>query len=169
MAAFAIKARIEGIEQVQAMLKNLTPATQRKVLRPALNAEGVKIRQAAKRNVPNVTGLLRKSLGKKSKTYTDGTVIVIVGPRRGFKRVIDGKPRNPVNYAHLVEFGTKPHFLRPQKTKGKTGKMHPGARAQKPITRAAESALVGAAQRMATRMAAEIEKLAAKGKLKTVN
>lgn len=184
--AFAIRAKIEGVEALQATLKNLTGACQRKVLRPALNAEGTRILQAARRNVPVKTKLLRKSLGKKIKTYKDGTVIVVVGPRRGFKQVNKGKAHNPSFYAHLVEFGAKPHFLsgakghqqvayrtkdgvlkfrqRPVYTK----RMHPGSPPQRPMTRAAESALVGAAQRMAASMAVEIEKLAAKGKLKTV-
>lgn len=174
--AFAIRARIEGVEALQAILKNLTPATQRKVLRPALNVEGTKILQAAKRNVPVKTKLLRKSLGKKTKTYKDGTIIVIVGPRHGFKQTVKGRTQNPTKYAHLVEGGAKPHFLyfvdAPSSGPGKKRKlvrlMHPGAPAQRPLKRAADSALVGAAQRMATRMGQEMEKLAAKGKLKTV-
>lgn len=74
--------------------------------------------------------LLKKSIGQKVKTYKSGVVVGIVGPRKGFraeigKRVRKGKKSNvgdpiyadPVNYAHLVELGTKHSkaqpFLRP--------------------------------------------------------
>jgi len=186
VVAFAFQARIEGVEALQKMLKQFTLACQRRILRPALNNEGTKVLKAARRNINPDTGLLRKSLGKKTKTYPDGGVVVIVGPRYGFKQVIKGKGKNPVNYMHLVEFGARPHFLKGVAGKlqgsmrGRRGRwvktysnrhytkhMHPGAPAQRPLKRAAESALVGAAQRMANRMAIEIEKLAAKGKLKT--
>lgn len=69
----------------------------------------------------SVSGLLRASLGKKSKVYQrTGVAVVVLGPRRGFKDPVTG--RNPVHYAHLVHDGTKPHTI------GK--KHHPGSRAQ---------------------------------------
>ncbi len=70
------------------------------------------VAKLAKRLAPVGTGptrgLLKKSIGKKSKWYR-GTRVVIIGPRTTFKRVIvtrKGIRRvNPVNYAHLVELG----------------------------------------------------------------
>ena len=72
-----------------------------------------KKRTAAKREVPVDTGLLKKSIGKKVKTYRqDGVVWVAVGPRSGFEEHIDGVVvKNPVKYAHLVE-GHNPFMRR---------------------------------------------------------
>ena len=73
-------------------------------------------------------GQLKKSLGYRIKVYRDtGVVIGVVGPRRGYRISVGvrsrgpnkGKPVfiNPVNYAHLVELGTRrtaaQPFLRP--------------------------------------------------------
>ncbi len=85
-------------------------------------------RQHLRRNRSRRSGLLAKSLGTKTKTYRwSGTVFSAMGPRSGFKAVLtDPSGRkyvaNPVNYAHLVEFGTRPHGR------------HPGAR-PKPFMR----------------------------------
>lgn len=173
--AFAIKAHIEGIEELQNKLRALAPASQRRVLRPALQKEGTRVLQRARQNVPIQTKLLRRSLGQKTQTYTNGGVIVVVGPRRGFRQVIAGKPRNPSKYAHLVEFGARPHSIATRlggrkvygrKKRNYTTVMHPGAKAQKPLTKAYRSALVGAAVRMANHMAKDIERLASQNKLK---
>lgn len=168
--SLTIRAEITGIKDLMDMLKKFTPAVQRRILRPALNAEGQRVLVQARSNVPVDTKLLKRSLGKRTKTYKDGRVIVIVGPRRGFREIHKGRPKNPSNYAHLVEFGAAPHLIAGRSNiktkKAFAGKMHPGAPAQKPLTRAYQTALNGAAERMASRMAQEIEKLAAKGKLK---
>lgn len=180
-----IQARIEGAETLQAMLKSLPAQVARRVLRPALNAEGSKVVTQSKQLVPKATGLYKRSIGKKTKTYTQsGNIIVIVGPRTGFRQVIAGKPHDPVKYAHLVEFGTKPHFLsggkghklvqyrdskgnlRFRQRRNYTRRMHPGTRPQKSLTKAYKYGLVGAAERMAARMGLEIEKQVAKGAIK---
>lgn len=168
--SLTIRAEITGIKDLMDMLKKFTPAVQRRILRPALNAEGQRVLVQARSNVPVDTKLLKRSLGKRTKTYKDGRVIVIVGPRRGFREIHKGRPKNPSNYGHLVEFGAAPHLIASRSSlrtkKMSTAKMHPGAPAQKPLTRAYQTALNSAAERMASRMAQEIEKLAAKGKLK---
>ena len=57
------------------------------------------------------SGLLRKSLGKKNKTYKRAALqVALVGARTGFKQVVTRRSRwgvrsvvsNPVNYAHLL-------------------------------------------------------------------
>lgn len=173
--AFAIKVQIEGMEALQNKLRALAPASQRRVLRPALQKEGTRILQRARQNVPVQTKMLRRSLGQKTRTYPNGGVIVVVGPRRGFRQVIAGKPRNPTKYAHLVEFGTRPHSIATRvggrkvygrKRRNYTTVMHPGSKGQKPLTRAYQTALVGAAVRMANQMAKDIERLASQDKLK---
>lgn len=184
MSSLKMKAEIVGIKELMQTLDKFTGAVQRKILRPALNAEGTKVLKQAKSNVPVLTGLFKKALGRRTKTYKDGGVVVIVGPRHGYKTMIGGVSRNPVYYAHLVEGGAAPHFLRgaaseyeveyttrfgnkrKRKRKVYTKSQHPGFAGKHPLKRAYESALNGAAERMASRMAQEIEKLAAKGKLK---
>jgi len=172
--AFKISAKIDGAEKLVEILRKLPPVIARRCLRPALNMEGTRVLKAAKQNVPTQTKLLKKSLGKKTKTYPKtNAVVVIVGPRKGFAQVIDGKKRNPVMYAHLVEFGAKPHWLGKKKFLGISygrkknnyvPRMHPGSPAQKPMTKAAKASLVGAYTRIKARMSQELDKLVASGK-----
>lgn len=168
--AFAIKAEIQGISELMKTLEKFPGAIQRRILRPALNAEGTRVLKEAKAKVPVDTKLLKKSLGKRTKTYKNGGVVVIVGPRHGYKRQIGGVWKNPTKYAHLVEYGVKPHFISARSNVASRkvihAKMHPGFAGRYPLTDAYKTALNGAAERMAVRMAAEVEKLAAKGKLK---
>lgn len=103
--AFAVTAKIEGLELLLFNLQQLRSSKARSVNRRALQSAASLPLKAAKRRVPKDTGQLRKSLGKKSKTYRDtGTSVVIIGPRVGYKDPATG--RNPVKYAHLVELGT---------------------------------------------------------------
>lgn len=168
--AFAIRAEIEGIADLMKTLDKFPGAVQRRILRPALAAEGQRVLKEARTKVPVDTKLLKKSLGRRTKTYKNGGVVVIVGPRHGFKQIINGKPKNPTQYAHLVEYGVKPHFIAGRSNiktrKTISSKQHPGFAGRKVLTTAYKTALNGAAERMAVRMAAEVEKLAAKGKLK---
>ena len=89
-------------------LDRLPPALVRRVVRPAVRSALVPINKAAKRKAPKDTGLLKKSIGAVVKVYKQtGVIWGGVGPRKGFRQIVDGKPRDPVKYAHLVEFGTE--------------------------------------------------------------
>ena len=111
-----IQGKIEGIEQLVRNLNSLGSTKARAVSRRALTSASSEPLKVAKKNAPKQTGLLKKSLGKKVKTYRGtGTTYVAIGPRQGFKDPATG--RDPVKYAHLVELGTvraqaKP-YLRP--------------------------------------------------------
>lgn len=81
------------------------------------------ILEEARQRAPVRTGALRKSLGKKVKTYRRSRVTVgIVGVRFNYEKSVKGKGGKkkkiiPRNYGHLVEKGSrgkpgKP-FLRP--------------------------------------------------------
>lgn len=135
-----IKTKVEGLEALYKHMAGWKESHVRKVIRPAITKAGRLIAKTAKRLAPKETGLLRKSIASKVKTYKSGSVVAIIGPRIGFKRevtlkrvfrIINGrtvffakpKPeylkmmRNPIPYAHLVEYGTsktaaKP-FMRP--------------------------------------------------------
>lgn len=86
----------------------------RKTVAKAMSKAATPVSKLAKRLAPvgkgPTRGLLKRSIGKKSKWYR-GTRVVIIGPRKGFKRTIVTRKGvrhvDPANYAHLVELG---HF-----------------------------------------------------------
>ncbi len=104
-----------------------------KVTRRAVTLATQPLARAAKAKVSHVpdskwipTDNLKKSIGRKTKTYPSGVVVGVVGPRKGFKITVgsnkDGTPifYDPAFIAHLVEMGHGgPHpapahpFLRP--------------------------------------------------------
>ncbi len=93
-------------------------STRNKMVRPAVREAGAEVRKAAKRFAPVKSGQLKKSIKSVVRTARGGGgVYAVIGPAHGFKTVIDGKPNDPVRYAHLVEDGTvhsaKLPFLRP--------------------------------------------------------
>jgi HK97 gp10 family phage protein len=113
-----IKMRIESkaIAALAGRLAEIDRKIARKALKAGINEVSKAVLWDAKSLVPKRTGLLRKSLGRKIKSYRNGAVIVgIIGPRKGFRLVINGVPVNPVKYAHLVEFGRRE--VRPKKKK----------------------------------------------------
>ena len=92
---------------------------QRVSLKPILD----RARSNLRANKSNVTGDLSRSLAIRSpRSKAKGTKRALLGPT--------GKGRGK---AHLVEFGTDPHW------QPKLGKMHPGAKAKKFLTTAFES------------------------------
>lgn len=125
----SIKGELIGAKEAVAVLKGVKPGKARSILRSSLEKAATPVLSAARQNAVRETGLLKKSMGRKSATYASGTVVVVVGPRRGFKQTVRLKPswvwrggtkpyrirkpkaghltvnRDPVKYAHLVEFG----------------------------------------------------------------
>ena len=112
-----------GDKKLIRKLKVLSSATVNKIVRPSMKRASKPVITDARNRVPmGGTGLLKKSIGRRGKTYKNSGVLVeVIGPRSGFKRTveIDGKAviKNPTKYAHLVEFGTSKTgaqpFLRP--------------------------------------------------------
>jgi HK97 gp10 family phage protein len=159
MSRPVVELKLDGGPQLRRALAELRGATQRRIVGPAANKAMTPINRAAKRNAKSVgdTGLLAKSIGKIQRTYKRaGVVMTIIGARKGFRQVINGKPRDPSLYAHLVEYGTAPHGS------------HPGA-APKPFLRPAFDANKAQAQRIFVRTVRErldaaARKAAAKGR-----
>lgn len=140
---FAERAEIGGLPQILQQLEGVKARVAKKALRKGVTACAKELKWAAKSRAPrrayiqgNLSykgGLLKKSLGEKIKVY-GGTVVGIVGARKGFKQVIgtrvkDSGPRakypkkagdpiyaDPTKYLHLVERGTTrsaaAHFLK---------------------------------------------------------
>lgn len=111
-----IEAKIEGLKPILARMERWKGGKQRKVIRAAISKASTVILQEVKSRVPKRSGLLKKSMGRKVKTYTrTGTVIAIVGPRVGHRKLYKGNYIDPVKYAHLVEFGRKASVVRKKK------------------------------------------------------
>ena len=112
--AFAFS--VFGDKKLKRAFKRLGQKVEQKVLKGAAGLAMNPILSAARRLVPVRSGQLKRSLGKRARTYK-GIHIVFIGPRSGFKTLYKDRRVNPTQYAHLVEFGTvnspaRP-FLRP--------------------------------------------------------
>lgn len=157
-----LKMHVEGAEGLIPLLKDFEQNVRERIARKALDAAAKPIVAAAKAKVPRRFGALKASLGVVHRKYSP-VVVAIIGAKRGFmassrgkKLASKGKYAEPAFYAHLVEFGTKPHALgegsirvrRSTRTVNgrrqvielgpgpQHGRMHPGAR-PKPFLRPA--------------------------------
>jgi HK97 gp10 family phage protein len=129
---------LKGDKALAKALRALPNAIYNRVVRAANTKLMRPVLKAAKQRVPVEFGVLKESLGIKTKTFPKkGVIFTVVGARSGFhkpigsevKRKAEGrgaKPlkltyvRSPTKYAHLVEFGhAGPHpakahpFVRP--------------------------------------------------------
>lgn len=149
--------QITGLAELNALLQTLPEKVEGRILRQALRAGQKVILEAAKANVPVQSGELRDSLKiKTSMRKGKASATLVAGSKRAY-------------YAHMVEFGTAKHFIKPKKAKslffaGLARKVidHPGARA-KPFLRpafdaAAPQALTAVREYIATRLPREIER-----------
>jgi len=139
-----------GLADVRAKLKELPKRLGINVVRRALLASAGVIRDKAREKVPVRTGALKKSIiartnnSRKNKDEYRAEVTIAKAAYRTndkgklFKRKSTTKKGKvyergdiyPRNYAHLVEFGTKPHILTPKRSKNSNyrgPKHHPGA------------------------------------------
>jgi HK97 gp10 family phage protein len=128
--------------KVRRMLKELPDRIERKVLRQAIGPATTPAVKAAKRLAPRDSGLLKKSIAKKIKTYKKtNTAVSIVGPKKDVVEVINGKNKRPSKYAHLVEGGTSPHKIVVTWKGKKVTLQHPGAKATHFLKQAQEASL----------------------------
>ena len=116
------------------MLAGWNAVSRRRIVRPGISKSARFVSRMARSKAPVQSGLLRKSIGVVVRTYENGNVVGVVGPRHDFKRPVSSSKgrktivtkrnvgqfadssnkivlQNPVKYAHLVEGGTKPHSL----------------------------------------------------------
>lgn len=119
---FGLEARFGGVDETIAALRGLDEKLQRKVTRKSLERATKPTLFAAKSNARKIkdTGLLSRSIARKTVTYLGGrrwNIVVVIGPKRGTKRAVKRRGRrkpqlaDPVNYAHLIEYGTSGHSL----------------------------------------------------------
>lgn len=109
-----ISATVKGIKQAEISLQALADKIERGAIRQALNKAATPILREARHLVPTDSKALKKSLGKRVVTNVRrGTVQVKIGPRKGKAIEHRGRRRNPIRYAHLVEFGSSRNRARP--------------------------------------------------------
>jgi len=103
----SVDIKMHGIEDMQKRLKELGTKKALRAPAAAVRAGSRIIIDKSRSAAPVDTGQLKKSLGQKIKTYRRSKVVVsIFGVRNKLVITPKGK-RNPVKYAHLVEFGTR--------------------------------------------------------------
>lgn len=96
---------VSGLSELDKLLKELPAKVERNILRGAMRAGAKVFEGRAKELVPVKSGQLRDSI-KVSTRSKRGRVSATV--RAGGKKAF---------YAHMVEFGTARHFIKPRKRK----------------------------------------------------
>jgi HK97 gp10 family phage protein len=117
-----MRGHVEGLTKTQRKMLTLANRVERKLNRSAVTQTSSIVLKAARKNTPvrakvagiDVTGTLKKSMGRKIKVYKK-TGFAVIGARDGFRRQIGttggskgkGKPiiMDPMNILHLVELG----------------------------------------------------------------
>lgn len=130
-SVFSVGIEIRGLKELEDKLRQLPDKMAKRVYRQAMSKALTPLVKLMKQYVPKRTGALRRSLTKNVKTMgSRGMIIGSAGPARGKK--IGGAM--PSRYAHLVEFGTAPHWQEHLK------RMHPGSAPRPFIRRAYQEA-----------------------------
>lgn len=131
MGLLGMRLRMKGVPELIRTLREIDKKVAKKALRDGVQESTKPILKDAKAKVRVDTKLLKKSLGRKVKSYKGGEVIAgIVGVRKGTKGKKGNRTRtdkfrvqvgtdakgkaiymDPIKYAHLVEFGTRPHSV----------------------------------------------------------
>lgn len=118
--------KIRGLAELEKALAELPAKIERNIVRSALRAAAKVTLEEAKRQVPVRSGKLRDSLRVSTRVVKGKPVATITA---------GGSKKGAPFYAHLVEFGAKPHFIKASKAKALAvggGRLksvhHPGAR-----------------------------------------
>ena len=140
--SIALKMDVQGAKEIEAMLDKLGIKAARS-MKTALRKAARPIIKEARANAPKRSGELRRSLMSEVKSYRGaGGSYAKVGPRSSSPAA---------HYAHLVEMGTAPHSLAPEKRAASDVKsrnenvIHPGSTA-KPFLRPAFDTNIDQAQ-----------------------
>lgn len=107
---------LRGDRELRRMLRKTPPEILARAITPATRRAMAPVAKDAKKRLTQFrlrdrSGLLRKSIGVRSKRYhRSGSMWVGIGPRTGFRQIVATRTgrielRNPVRYAHLIEQG----------------------------------------------------------------
>ena len=166
---------LTGADQLKKVLSAFEVKVQKKLLRKAVAKASRPMVKEARKNARKIkeSGLLAASMGVRIKRYPKSmSYVAVIGPRTGFKskkrNSLSGQRalRNPSNYAHLVEFGTRPHEISSENRSMIIGGIyikgaikHPGSR-PKPFLRPAFDKYKGTALKLiAQSISEEMKKL----------
>ena len=97
---------IHGLRDIVKKLEGLPPKVETRVVKVALYAGAVVIRDLARSRVPVNTGALKSRIIAKSKPIRRGVFWASAGVAKGEFTTGRRAGRQPRRYAHLVEFGT---------------------------------------------------------------
>lgn len=103
-----VKASVAGVVATVRMFDHLRQAIRNKILRKSVSTGCVPQNKKAKATARfrDRTGMLRKSIGIKVRTYRKtASSIGVVGPRYGYTTTYRGKRVDPTKYSHIVEGG----------------------------------------------------------------
>lgn len=165
---FAVKGTMNVGPAIES-LREFKQAVQNRIMRKATEAGAKLIFDVAKAFVPKETGLLRKSLGRVTRTYKN-IVIVVIGPR--------SKPsfRKPVTIKKDRVFrmvrGRRVRMRKPRPDqltmiRWPTKYMHLVEKHSAPLKRAFDTTKAAAQKAMADKIAVEVPKEAAKAAQKS--
>jgi hypothetical protein len=140
---------------VAAKLGEIASALRNKIVRKATEKATAPMIKGVKKNITpnNRSGLLRKAVVKKVRTYASGVSVGLIGVSSDFRGTFRGRNAWPDNYVHLVEDGTTEH------EQPKRGVTHPGSRAFEPFARAQEQTKAQAEQAFVQTTIDELGKL----------
>jgi len=177
---------LEGLPATVRKLEQLPQKIQKGPVRKATRAGGAPFVKAAKRNAPRRTGIFKRSLTQKVKSYRGGVVTLsIIGQlknakikaTKGLKKGRGGiSGRGKVVPVHFVEEDIKPHQIPKEDSddpfafafRSSGGRIvivykveHPGTRGQHPIRKAAQEAEKPGLKKFQDKLEAEVDKEAA--------
>lgn len=146
--------KIEGLAELERDLQQFVDKLQRNVVRASLRAGAKVFLEEARRQVPvGKTGALRRSLK------------ISVRTRRGVPVAFVRAGDKDAWYAHLVEFGTSAHFIKPKRRKSlffarlaREVVEHPGAKKRPFMRPAFDQGAPGAIKAMTAYMRRRIER-----------
>ena len=103
-----VSVHVSGIADIAAAFKGVKEGVKNRVVKTAMRGLASRANKRAKAGVAKgPTGQLKRSIGIKYRSYrSKGIWVFLIGPRRGYRTIgKDGRPVNPIHYAHLVERG----------------------------------------------------------------
>ncbi|MEM9752558.1 MAG: HK97-gp10 family putative phage morphogenesis protein [Planctomycetota bacterium] len=96
---------IQNLDRMYLLLAELPDKSAPKAARAGLGAGATPIAREARARVNVESGILKRSMGRRTKTHRNGVVVTNVGPRRGVSTEFEGQRRIPAHYGHLVNNG----------------------------------------------------------------
>lgn len=150
---------IDGLAELDAALKDLPARVEANLLRGGLRAAARVIEDEARRLVPKKTGLLAESIRVSGRVdKREGKVV--------YRIIAGGNKKGQAFYAHIVEYGTRLHYIKgPLALGGKmvSGVDHPGAKEHPFMRPALDTKTQPAIAAMADYIRARLHKLEVRG------